>query len=241
MKQFIVLTFLFSSLFVMEAKAQNGASGNPDREIKGVLILGMNLSQVDGDEVYGFYKPGFNTGVGALLPLGKGFGFSVETLYSQRGAYKKHSVAGDSTGLPYYHLKLDYLEVPVFFMFEDKHIWSIGLGGSYGRRVHYREVERGIPMDSAGQYSKDDFDVLVDLQLRVWRHLKVNLRYSYSLAKIRTRNYGPTLSGDTWTRDQFNNVLTFRALYLLNEKYVPTKKTKKKTGITFNPVPSWSL
>jgi hypothetical protein len=97
-------------------------------------------------------------------------------------------------------------------------------------------------MDSAGQYSRNEFDVLIDLQLRVWRHLKFNFRYSYSLAKIRTRNYGPTLSGDMWTRDQFHNALSFRAIYLLNEKYEPTKQPKKKkTGITLNPIPRWSL
>lgn len=199
----------------------------PDRQIKGLVILGMNMAQVDGDEVFGFYKAGLNAGVGALLPLGKGFGFNAEILFNQKGAYKKFTVAGDSAGIPYYNLKLDYLEAPLYFTFEDRHIWTIGLGFSYGRRIRYREVERGYVMDSASQYSKNDYNVLIDLQLRVWHHLKVDIRYAYSLAKIRTRNYGPTLSGDTWTRDQYHNLLSFRAIYVLNEKYQPKSKSKK--------------
>jgi hypothetical protein len=59
--------------------------------------------------------------------------------------------------------------------------------------------------------------VLADLRFRLWEGLKLNLRYQYSMVKIRTRDF-ENLQGDTWTRDQFNNVITIRLIYVFNEK-----------------------
>lgn len=240
-RNLLAIVLMLCSIIAVAQK--NTGDTDKDRQIKGVLILGLNLAQVDGDEVYGFNRAGLNTGVGAILPLGKGFSFGVETLFSQKGAYRKIDPDYDSLGRPYYQLKLDYLEVPVLFSYEDRHIWTIGVGASWGRRVRYREVEHGLVMDSASRYSKNDIDILVDLQLRVWKHLKVDLRYAYSMGKIRTRNYGPTQAGATWTRDQYHNFISIRALYVLNEKYVapePKKKPGKKRNATSYVAP-WIL
>jgi hypothetical protein len=60
--------------------------------------------------------------------------------------------------------------------------------------------------------------------------LKLNVQYSYSLAKIRTRYYNPNPgSVDPWSRNQYNNVITVRLLYFLNEKYLPERFKFKRT------------
>ncbi len=41
--------------------------------IKGEAILGTNLTQVDGDEAYGFHKFGANVGAGVMIPFGKNY------------------------------------------------------------------------------------------------------------------------------------------------------------------------
>lgn len=239
MKQIIISLLLLISLPLL---GQRNDDTDKDRQIKGLVILGMNLSQVDGDEVIGYNKAGWNAGVGAMLPLGKGFAFNLETLFNQKGAYKTYTVAGDSTGVPYYKLRLDYLDVPFYVTYEDRRIFTAGLGFSWGRRVGYREIERGYVKDSSSRYARNDWDVIVDVQLRVWQHLKVDVRYAYSMAKIRTRNFGPNQAGDTWTRDQFNNMVSLRAIYILNEKYVapPPDRKKKKTQSTA-AVAAWNL
>ena len=53
--------------------------------IKGEVISGVNLSQVDGDMFYGFKKFGLNVGVGAMIPFGKNWDVSFEILYNQKG------------------------------------------------------------------------------------------------------------------------------------------------------------
>lgn len=189
--------------------------------IKGEAILGMNLSQVDGDEVYGFKRVGANVGAGALIPFGKKgrWDASFEALFSQDGSYQRPQY-NDSLSYEY-ELHLNYAQIPVLVMFTDKEFISFGAGFSWGRLVGVKEWEHGILVDSttlnSGTYNKNDYCILADIRIRVYKSLKFNLRYQYSLAKIRTREYSD-LSGQTWMRDQFNNVISFRLIYVFGEK-----------------------
>jgi hypothetical protein len=247
-------------------RAQKKPDDTPqDKQIKGVVIAGINMSQVDGDQVIGFNKVGINAGVGAIVPLAKNFSFGIETLYNQKGSYKKYSPGGDSTGTPYYKLKLDYLDVPVMAYYEDKHIITFGLGFSWGRRVNYEETVRGIDTIFSQylvkgvpvivshipggdtvltQYplKKNDWSVIISVGLRLYRHLKLNVRYSYSIASIGHHDYIKQESMATWTRKMYHNVISVRLMYLINERYVPPPKEKKnKTKKTTAYTPPWTL
>jgi hypothetical protein len=194
------------------------------QRIQGAVIAGGNLSQVDGDEIFGFNKLGFNGGLGAVVPFGKNFQFSIETLFSQKGSYQgpqyeETDTAGNVT-TGEYKLNLDYLEVPVMVLYNDKDVITGGVGFSYSRLVRVREYEHGQQVETTtlndGPYNRNDFSILADIRFRVYRQFKLNLRYTYSLAKIRTREY-ENLLGDTWTRDQFNNTISLRLIYMINE------------------------
>ena len=195
--------------------------------IKGEAILGMNLTQVDGDEVYGFRKIGANVGAGVLIPFDKKgrWDISLEALFTQKGSYQSpqyqdvDSLGNTLTGE--YKLNLNYVEVPVLVMFTDKDFISAGAGFSWGRLVSVKEWEHGQLVESTtienGTYSQNDFSILADVRIRIWQALKFNLRYQYSMAKIRTREFSD-LAGNSWTRNQFNNVISFRLIYIFNEK-----------------------
>lgn len=205
-----------------------------DREIKGVLIGGINISQVDGDEVYGFKKVSPCVGFGGILPLGHRFSLSLEILYDDKGSYQKYppSPAGDSVQLPYYSLKWSYLTAPVMVHFEDRNTWTFGLGFSWGRMVSFKEKEWNIPQewnrDVITYKTKNDFAVIADLRFRIWKHLKFNIRYSYSMVPVRKREYTNPVTFETWSRKQYNSVITVRLLYYFNEKYLPDRFTFKK-------------
>lgn len=187
--------------------------------IKGEAILGLNLTQVDGDEVYGFKRIGANLGAGAMIPFAKNWDVSIEATFNQKGAYQKEQYPGDSLNGAY-KLRLNYAEVPVIVHYTDKNFISAGLGFSWGRLVGVNEWEHGLKTATSlnsGTYAKDDFAAIFDVRLRILGPLLVNVRYQYSLAKIRTRDFY-NLAGDTWTRDQFNNVISFRLIYMFNEK-----------------------
>ncbi len=195
------------------------------QQVQGAIIGGTNLSQVDGDEIFGFNKFGANVGLAAIVPFGKNFNFSIETIYSQKGSrqgeqyYDVDSLGNVTTGA--YNLSLNYLEVPFLFFYNDKDVISGGAGFSYSRLVGVSEYEHGRKIESTtvndGPYNRNDFNILADVRFRIYKKFKFNIRYAYSLSKIRTREF-ENLLGDTWERKQYNNTLSFRIIYMFNEK-----------------------
>lgn len=186
--------------------------------IKGAVIAGFNLSQVDGDEVFGFKKFGANVGVSAIVPFSDHWEVSIETLFSQKGSHQKPQREDSLTGE--YLLKLNYLDIPVMVHFNDKDIVTFGLGFSYGRLTNVEEYEHGQRIETTtieGPYSRSDINGIADIRFRIWQRLKFNIRYAYSLKKIRTREFTPPYV-DPWTRDQYNNFWSFRMIYVINEK-----------------------
>lgn len=204
------ILFLLLFLFSESITAQS---------IRGELITGLNLAQVDGDEVVGYRKPGFNGGVGAALPIGGQWTISIETLFSQKGAYKKYPLEYiDSLGLPYYNLRLNYAEIPFMLHYNDKNKLIFGAGFSYGRLVDMTEIEHGLNKGWTtpnGPYNIGDWDIILDIRFRVFWRAYFNFRYSYSIVPIRERTY--TSGVNTWTRKQYNNMLSFRLVFVFNE------------------------
>lgn len=108
--------------------------------VKGEVILGGNITQVDGDECYRFRKFGAHAGAGALIPITNWMDVGLEVLFSQKGAYKRDSInqhLGLYTGK--YKLNLNYAEIPVMIYFTDKDRYSLGIGVCYGRVVGLQE------------------------------------------------------------------------------------------------------
>lgn len=112
--------------------------------IKGELILGGNICQVDGDECYHYRKPGVHVGAGALIPITNWLDVGLEVLFNQKGAYKRDSInphLGLYSGR--YKLNLNYAEIPVMIYVTDKDRYSLGVGVSYGRIVGLQEYING--------------------------------------------------------------------------------------------------
>jgi len=205
----IFILFLFIIVF--------SAGQSYSQRIKGAVIAGFNATQVDGDEVVGYSKLGFNVGAAAIIPFKKKWSISLENIFSQKGSHRGEIYADSLSGS--YTLRLNYVEVPVLVHYTDKDIITVGTGFSWGRLVGAKEWEHGIRQKTSpdhGPYDKNDFSWLADIRFRVWKRLKFNFRFSYSIAKIRTRIYDNGYS--TWDRKQYNNVLSFRLLYIFNEQ-----------------------
>jgi hypothetical protein len=209
MKKILVIIIVLSSV---AANAQ---------QFIGAASLGFNLTQVDGDEIFGFKKFGLNASAAAFYPFADKWFVSVEIQFAQKGAYQKYPFVQDPTkSLPFYKLKLDYLEVPLMIHFLDKKFLMIGAGISFSRLVRLKEVEWGVTTHNSvatGPYDRDDYSWIIDVRVPLKNRLKLNVRYSYSSDKIRTRQFS-NISGNEWTRDQFNNVITLRLVYMFNEE-----------------------
>jgi hypothetical protein len=161
MKKFRIVTLLLA--FLVAAPTLLHA-----QIVKGELILGGNISQVDGDECYRFRKPGVHVGAGALIPITSWMDVGLEVLFNQKGAYKGDSInqhLGLYTGK--YKLNLNYAEIPVMVYLNDKDRYSLGIGVSYGRIVGLQEYANGqstgIRLDDGQIHWRDETADLPDL------------------------------------------------------------------------------
>lgn len=194
--------------------------------IKGEVIIGQNLSKVEGDRVNNgiirFNKPGLNAGLGVLIPVWGNFDIGLEVLYTQKGAYRRYGLNADSAR-PNYLTRLNYAEVPLMFQYTDKERISIGTGVTYSRLVGSKWVVNGRALTdniNDGFFTSDNFDWILDFRVRIWKQLKFNLRYSYSLTSIWS---GPddalleTAAGEMQSSDQRNSMVSFRLIWVFNE------------------------
>jgi|GEM_PF-285978 len=235
----------------------------------GGIAAGINATQVDGDEVFGYNKVGFNGGPYVKLMLDKRqrFSLTMELLYTQKGAQKRYPAPngvrvaiGDTAFIDprypeentryFYNLRTDYLEIPLLVHFEDpRSKLGIGIGITWARLVYIREMQhdfrrvdsitfnnRGARrIDQAldpGRYKKNDWGIIIDVKIPIYKALKFNFRFQYSMVPFgKERRFynstSPNFEGSI-TRKPYHNTLTFRLIYSFNEKYIENTNYDKE-------------
>lgn len=197
----------------------------------GEAFIGTNICQVDGDMIMGYFKPGINVGLGVITPVWKKNNFSLdlslEVVFNQKGSkqgvkYKDGVVDEDGNILTgEYDLSMNYGEVPFMIYFTDKKFASAGVGVSYARLMKVKEYEHGMPTNvtaSSGEFNQNEYNILADVKIRVYKRLKLGFRYSYSMNPIRTREYFDLQGNSLGEKKQYNNLFTFRLTYVFNER-----------------------
>lgn len=201
--------------------------------LKAYAVVGLNASQIDGDEVFGYEKFSPQAGLGIIMPFNmrkpnEGWQASAELLYSQRGAKE--------TLDPFrYNTSLHYVDIPLMVHFVDvKGGLTFGLGAQYGRLFKIKE-DWGLPSTIIesferpvdGQlpaFNRNDFCLVADVRFTIWEKIKFSFRYQYSLMPIREdvwfyNGYPAGSNGfKSWSRDFRNNYMSFRILYMINER-----------------------
>jgi len=175
------------------------------------------------------------------MPINEKFSISMEVLYSQKGASQKAQYVQDSTIISMdstkalcngaYNLTLDYVEVPLLLMYNEKDIFTVGVGGIWGRRVGVKEIEHDIYDVSKiadEDLSLNDFSILGDFRFRCYENLWVNLRYTYSLTSIRTKEFFDRTNFDTFSRKQYNNSFALRLIWVINGDSKTVKQQRKE-------------
>jgi len=239
------LGFLFCTFMVQNIEAQR---------FIGSAIAGVNFAQIEGDDVHGFYKVGFNGGLGLTMPLNRkqSWQLSVELLYSMKGSVK-HCTPGyfDTTyyadfmfedvdpNVPFdpktkCNISLDYVQVPVLIHYEDRYSGcTFGLGFAWSRLVRAKEIYNGFTRTTnvrSGTYSKNDWSVIADFNVRLYKNLNLNIRYEYSMVPIRSMEYGYKRTDGTYlqeTHKYHNNMLSLRLIYYVNEKFYKNTRVNK--------------
>ena len=221
----------------------------------GSVVAGANFSQIEGDNVHGFTKVGFNGGLGVTLPVNRKqtWMVSLELLYSMKGSVKHYSQPGyfDTNRLaptmyedvdrnvPFdpktrCNISLDYVQIPVLIHYEDRYSGcTFGLGFAWGRLVRAHEVYYGFTRTinaRSGTYNKSDWTIIADINIRLYKNLNLNFRYEYSLVPIRKQQYDYVRTDGSIQSElnkYYNNVISTRLIYYINEKFYENTRVNK--------------
>jgi len=185
----------------------SGFSQNVPGKFKAALKLGMNASQINGDDSYGFNKLGLMGGVKSSYLLSDKMRVGLEILYSQRGSQTKFNPGADDL---FFKIDLKYIEVPLTFEYldwynENSDFYRMHFEGgfSYGR-LFSSHVDWPVYQQFETLYHKNDFSYLLGATFFATKHLGIGVRYTRSMNPlIRVQN----------TLKQIGYFLTFNICY----------------------------
>jgi hypothetical protein len=215
-RQFAVFLLICTG-FSTKIYAQNPTSYyiEDPRTFYGGLLLGANLSQVDGDSYAGYHKAGLNVGGIMYAHLADKLAASIEILFSQKGS-RGHKLQESGVGnlLTKYIIDLNYADIPIQINYFDRRKSHFGAGFSYSHLITSKEIIETNPPDPGLQdrnypFRKSDINFIMGGNLHLVKGLFLNLRFQYSLIAIR-KNIPPGYG----RAEQFNNMWTVRLMYL---------------------------
>jgi Outer membrane protein beta-barrel domain len=188
--------FFFSTLLLLLLSASLSTTYAQSRQRWSLgPRAGLNLSNFRGDVQNTKILPGFYAGIGVIYSDDSRFGFSLDALYSQRGA--KFEVGANQFGGPYSAtVRVNYLEVPVLarYFLNDGGSFrpNVFLGPSLGLRLGAKTTNKtyNSTVDSKDFYNAAEVGLTggVQLNFRVAdrQRLTVDARYTLGLTDITT-------------------------------------------------------
>lgn len=175
------------------------------------LMLGMNGSQIDGDGMSGYYKPGLAAGAGVRFPLNEKISFGPEFLYSMKGSKASFEQVTEF-GFPRIIYRVNYLDLPIVMDYRISSGLEAEAGLSFGRLLNAR-LDNGTNLgfvDVPYLFRKSDFQILLGLKYKIFDNTWLSGRFMYSLIStnalgLTSLNYG--LAGIPGRGGFFNNIL----------------------------------
>ena len=159
-------------------------------------IVGLNLSQIDGDLLTGFDLPGLHAGMHVSAVLSERWELGVELLYNQQGSQR--NLYSNSQSI-YDKIRLNMVEAPVQILFNE---WKfqLGAGLSYARIINTEVIDvSGAIITEQENFRDDLINVVLGGTFNLSERWGLNVRWSRSLNNLRqnradglfvTRNLG---------------------------------------------------
>lgn len=203
MKQFYLVILLLTIVSL---------SGFSQRFEGGVLV-GLNASQVDGDNYSGYRKPGIALGGYVQTNLSRTVYAGMELKFAQKGSRNIDSLA--IQGQIKYIMRLNYVDLPVYLGVRTSERISLLVGVSPGYLISGTEYNDYGKLTEQDQKAFSEFDLqgLLGFRFQFTKRLFVDLRGAYSVLPIRKQKGDPLWY---WKSNQFNNLLSTTVLYRLD-------------------------
>jgi hypothetical protein len=192
--------FMFFLILVSSSlKAQHFNAG---------LMIGGDVSQVDGDTYSGYTKFGYLGGAYVGLQVSPHSSFQMELEYIQKGSRNDTN----ATGITSYLLRIHYIEVPILYQYIFKSRFYFEAGPAIDIYIGSLEMKDGLQVNGVPIRSVC-FSGIFGFGAYVTKHLRLNLRTNYSLNSLRSKNDIGYYRRMFFERGQYNNVLSLSVLW----------------------------
>lgn len=173
----------------------------------GGAFAGMSASQIDGDDLGGYNKPGINLGAFTYLPMGAHSRLQMELTFLQKGSREP---ASDTSF--FYLARLNYIEVPLIYSYRlNDFSFEIGPGLDI---LASRHIENnGIEEAEDDSFRSFSLTAIAGISWHFSRKMYINFRTNNSITRVRVPD--PDLTSHpsrlgTWG---WRNVILSFALY----------------------------
>ena len=174
-------------LFIVFVTGMLCATG---QSIKFHVNPGFIVSQIHGDKLGGYKKPGYSIGAGFLIEKSNTFEIDWSTRINQKGA--REPLVG-------YLVRATYLETDLVFNYIYKQKLILGVGGYYG----YMMAENTYIGFGYGGFRRSDIAPLFKVGVRLSEQVDLSARMANSVFSIRKNCVNSTTA--CW----FNNSILF--------------------------------
>lgn len=158
----------------------------------GGFIAGGSLSQLTGDEAYGFNKMSLLAGVKAGYKFKSRLNLEVEFLYNTKGSSRSRKFK-DVT--PFWTIELNYIEIPILAGYKDwldeegyYHIVFYG-GFSYGNLINSKVTNLKYAPKLENNLNKTDFSFILGATYLINKNFGITGRYNRSMLKAWEKDF----------------------------------------------------
>ena len=170
-------------------------SSTEAQRFKGSAVFGLNLAQIDGDNLAGFNKLGLTGGVKLGYPLKdsrfqSNVDINIEMLYSQRGSNAGFGFGNQASSFT----DLKYLEIPVYANLMD---WFIADEGYHKVGVHAGlnfsylfdvDSSNGVVSKDIDTYERKNIGYLIGVDYKFTKNIGTSVRYNRAFNSINDNN-----------------------------------------------------
>jgi hypothetical protein len=185
-------------------------------------VIGLNVSQIDGDGAGGYDKPGPNAGFMVNARFSKKTTFDIGFIYTQKGSWKNQNPKiGDYN---FFRMTLDYVEVPLLLNYKLNERYFLTLGPSVGYLFNYKINYNGTNTSYLFHFNSLEYSVNFGLGRRMKGNWLVEVRSNNSIlpvldyGKIVNNVYFPSPAARFSRKGLYNNVLTAFLIYEIHPK-----------------------
>jgi len=183
------------------------------QQFGGGFFAGIAASQVSGDRLSGFNKPGPHLGLFTFYNLSATSSLQLELSFIQKGS--RDNAHPDKYDFESYLLRLNYVEMPLYFRLKAAKSFYLEAGPYFGYLMGYREQDQYGDMPGQIEFEKADVGVAGGIHYIVNDNINVVFRGSNSVLPVREHKGGGSYR---LNRGQYNSVISLTIHYFFRSE-----------------------